>query len=69
MEKDIIIQLVQKNKNEHRLDDLVTKHPEQVDEAEDDEVQEKIFAIKIVSGEPEGLKISKKNTCIVKILD
>jgi len=44
-------------------DDAKDKKPED----SEDEAQELMFKIKIEKAEPESVKISKKNVCIVKI--
>jgi hypothetical protein len=38
------------------------------DDAEDDNL-ELMFTLKITGGDPEGLKISKRNICMIKIND
>lgn len=67
-EKEVVIQLVPKTKKVDDLEGIVSKGA--VDgEEEHDENADLMFKLKIMSGEPDGLKISKKNVCIISICE
>lgn len=71
-EKKIEIQLVPKSNKSKSIDGIINKTADEGDgEIDDgmDEEMELMFTLKITGGEPDGLKISKKNVCIIKIAE
>ena len=51
------------------IDDIDGTNKKQVDEEEEEEYLDLMFKVKIEKQDPPTLKISKKNVCIVTIVD